>query len=100
MVIGKFPVVEALLAHFLCGHYFGHLAAQGVENAGLLGRSHLEPTCHVATGKAFCLLGVDHVGEPLACESLFAHVAAPCDGVAVHHSIVDNTHHVFHRHVP
>ena len=99
VVVGQFPVVEALLAHLLCGHDFGHGAAQRVDDVALLGGLHLQPFSHVAALQALRLLVVHGIGQSLAAEARLRNVTAPGHGVALLDGVVDDAHHLVHRQV-
>ena len=48
MVVGKFPVVETLLAQLLCSNDLRYSATQRVDNIVLLAGGHLQPFGHIA----------------------------------------------------
>ena len=99
MIIGKFPVVKALLAQFLGSNNLWNSAAQRVDDVAFLAGGHFQPLGHVAALQALCCLAVDGVGKSLTGESVFRHVAAPGNGIALIDSIVDHLHHLVHRQV-
>ena len=99
VVVGELPVVETLLAQLLGGNNLGYGAAQRVDDAALLGGRHLQPLGHVAALQILCGLGVDSVCQSLTGEAVLRDVAAPGYGVAVGNGVVDDLHHLVHRHV-
>ena len=99
VVVGKFPVVEAFLAHFLCRYNLRSIHSQRVELALLLRRRKFQPACGVTSCEALHGLGVVGDAQTFACEAFLAHVAAPRDGVALVKCVVDDAHHLVHRHV-
>ena len=71
MIIGKLPVVETLLAQFLCSNDLGNGATQRVDDVAFLGSGHLQPLGHIAALQALlCLLAVDGISQSLAGETV------------------------------
>ena len=98
VVVGCFPVVESSLTHFLGNVDFRQRFAG--QLFALVGSGKACPTSHVRTGE-FCAAGcIWHNGDTVAGETLFAHVTAPCKGVAVLNGIVHNSHQLVDRQVP
>ena len=100
MVIGKLPVVVTLLTLLLSGLQLGHVYAERVDQVGLLVLREFEPAGHVASCEALHLLGVVEVSQTLTGKALLRYIAAPCHGISVHHSVLDDAGHVVDRHVP
>ena len=99
VVVGKLPVVETFLAHFLCRNNLRSVHSQRVKLALLFRRGKLQPASGVTSCEALHSLGVVGDAQTLACEAFLANVTSPCDGVALVKCVVDDAHHLVHRHV-
>ena len=90
MVVGRLPVVEALLTQLLRDRKFGCLGAKFLQRFGLFLLGQFQPACGVAARQVGGMLNVGGNAQARAREAVFAHVTAPAHGVSVLQCVVDS----------
>ena len=97
VVVCGLPRVERLLPHLLRDNhlrqrFLGQLLA-------LIRFRQPEPVRHIRAREVGSLVGIGHHADTLPCEAHLRHIRAPSQRVALRQRIVDDTHHVLHRHI-
>ena len=95
VVVGRFPVVVAFLAHFLGD---GEFAVVGLDD-GAVALVRAGPAGGVGTGHVGVLHVGGHLGYAVAAEALLADVSAPCEGIAVPDGAFAHFHELVERQV-